>query len=162
MISDGRFLYLSLTIVPTSSKISLVAGEATENACVAQLDRASGYGPEGREFESCRTQKKALRRFLLSAFLLSFFFHLIRCPVVPARRDEGEKHLIPAMSGAAQNAQYLPTKRQARGNPGLPFLHHSGAVFGCFQSLLTMQAQPMPPPTQRVARPFFASLFIIS
>ncbi len=24
-------------------------------ACVAQLDRASGYGPEGRVFESCRT-----------------------------------------------------------------------------------------------------------
>ena len=23
--------------------------------CVAQLDRASGYGPEGREFESCHT-----------------------------------------------------------------------------------------------------------
>ena len=25
------------------------------HVCVAQLDRASGYGPEGREFESCHT-----------------------------------------------------------------------------------------------------------
>ncbi len=31
------------------------------NVCVAQLDRASGYGPEGREFESCHTQYLTLR-----------------------------------------------------------------------------------------------------
>ncbi len=34
-------------------------------ACVAQLDRASGYGPEGRGFESCRTQKKTMKRFIV-------------------------------------------------------------------------------------------------
>ncbi len=41
------------------SKIITVAQEvdnAIEYVCVAQLDRASGYGPEGREFESCHTQ----------------------------------------------------------------------------------------------------------
>ena len=34
-------------------------------ACVAQLDRASGYGPEGRGFESCRTQKKTMKKFIV-------------------------------------------------------------------------------------------------
>lgn len=29
-----------------------------KNAPVAQLDRASGYGPEGREFESCPAHEK--------------------------------------------------------------------------------------------------------
>ena len=39
-------------------------------ACVAQLDRASGYGPEGRGFESCRTQyeKDYLTRVLVRFF----------------------------------------------------------------------------------------------
>ena len=30
----------------------------TRNAPVAQLDRASGYEPEGRTFESCRAHHK--------------------------------------------------------------------------------------------------------
>jgi hypothetical protein len=67
--------------------------------------------------------------------LLSFFFPLIRCPAVPARRDEGEKHLIPAMSGAAQNAQYLPTKRQARGNSQVCLFYIILAPFSAVFSL---------------------------
>ena len=31
--------------------------------CVAQLDRASGYGPEGHEFESCRARSEVHRNF---------------------------------------------------------------------------------------------------
>ena len=40
----------------------------TANALIAQLDRASGYGPEGREFESSsarQSKKPALKRVFL-------------------------------------------------------------------------------------------------
>ena len=38
---------------------------------VAQLDRASGYGPEGRGFESCHAHfYKAITSFDVIAFLL--------------------------------------------------------------------------------------------
>ncbi len=40
-------------------------------ACVAQLDRASGYGPEGRGFESCRTQKKTMKKFIVFFLILN-------------------------------------------------------------------------------------------
>ena len=42
------------------------------NALVAQLDRASGYGPEGREFESCPAHEK--NSFIILRKL--FFFHI--------------------------------------------------------------------------------------
>ena len=34
-------------------------GQKTAFALIAQLDRASGYGPEGREFESCHVHYKS-------------------------------------------------------------------------------------------------------
>ena len=43
----------------------------TANVGVAQLDRAFGYGPKGRGFESSRPRLKALQREVL-------FFYFIR------------------------------------------------------------------------------------
>ena len=42
----------------------------TSNVCVAQLDRASGYGPEGREFESCHIQRKTCTEICTGFFVL--------------------------------------------------------------------------------------------
>ena len=44
------------------------SGTKQKDACVAQLDRASGYGPEGRGFESCRTH------YLTGLLMQSGFF----------------------------------------------------------------------------------------
>ena len=46
------------------AKVSIISNVADDSSLsdarvrVAQLDRASGYGPEGREFESCRVHRK--------------------------------------------------------------------------------------------------------
>ena len=54
--------------------IRLAVEKTERNVRVAQLDRASGYGPEGREFESCHVhEKKHLRQagaFLFSGYSL--------------------------------------------------------------------------------------------
>src|SRR5210317_2528000 len=42
-----------------TSNPSLSASLKTSNAPVAQLDRVSGYEPEGREFESLRARQKS-------------------------------------------------------------------------------------------------------
>ncbi len=42
----------------------------TSNVCVAQLDRASGYGPEGREFESCHIQRETCTEICTGFFVL--------------------------------------------------------------------------------------------
>ena len=48
---------------------------------VAQLDRASGYGPEGREFESCHVhEKKHLHK-------AGAFFVFIFCLLLQGRRN---------------------------------------------------------------------------
>ena len=48
--------------------ILFAVDKPTVNVRVAQLDRASGYGPEGREFESCRVH------YQTSVLLRSFFY----------------------------------------------------------------------------------------
>ena len=42
--------------------------------CVAQLDRASGYGPEGRRFESCHVHcvKTKTLQIYLQGFLVIY------------------------------------------------------------------------------------------
>lgn len=42
------------------------------NASVAQLDRASGYGPEGREFKSCPTHEENSFQLLEAVLFLSY------------------------------------------------------------------------------------------
>ena len=44
---------------------------SVRHAPLAQLDRASGYGPEGREFESLRAYQKNLEALLRGSFVLS-------------------------------------------------------------------------------------------
>ncbi len=50
---------------------------AAANALIAQLDRASGYGPEGREFESssARHNKKPAVSAGFSLFMRVFSLH---------------------------------------------------------------------------------------
>ena len=43
-----------------------------KNAPIAQLDRASGYGPEGREFESSSARQKE-KSHIVWLFLFVFF-----------------------------------------------------------------------------------------
>lgn len=49
--------------------------ELNKYVSVAQLDRASGYGPEGREFESCHSHPKAdfFGSLLLFCIYLKYF-----------------------------------------------------------------------------------------
>ena len=44
-----------------------------KNVCLAQLDRASGYGPEGREFESSSTRQRS------KEIALDLFYFIGRC-----------------------------------------------------------------------------------
>ena len=55
-------------------KLNFAVEEQQRNVRVAQLDRASGYGPEGREFESCHVHAKS-SRFSSAAFLFRFYIH---------------------------------------------------------------------------------------
>ena len=41
-------------------------------ALIAQLDRASGYGPEGREFESLRACQKTCEACFIGLFVGAF------------------------------------------------------------------------------------------
>lgn len=47
------------------------------DALVAQLDRASGYGPEGREFESCPAHGKEQFECYIQTVLFLCLFLLI-------------------------------------------------------------------------------------
>ena len=52
-----------------------VADEQHINVRLAQLDRAFGYGPKGREFESSSARiRKPLKTQYFKGFLLSFIF----------------------------------------------------------------------------------------
>ena len=57
---------------------------SAENARVAQLDRAFGYEPKGREFESCHARIKKDRIYSYS-FLLCLAKDEISLQVIPAR-----------------------------------------------------------------------------
>ena len=46
----------------------------TANALIAQLDRASGYGPEGREFESSSARQNRCELF----WVCNGFFAILR------------------------------------------------------------------------------------
>lgn len=46
-------------------------GQDIDYVCVAQLDRALGYGPRCREFESSHARRKNLGSIVLSGFLYS-------------------------------------------------------------------------------------------
>ena len=63
-----------MTNIICTAIIILAVEKTAKNVRVAQLDRASGYGPEGREFESCHVhEKKHLRQagaFLFSGYSL--------------------------------------------------------------------------------------------
>ena len=47
----------NLTLIHDYGNIKFVAKSIAANVRIAQLDRASGYGPEGRVFESCCARK---------------------------------------------------------------------------------------------------------
>ncbi len=46
----------------------------TADALIAQLDRASGYGPEGREFESSSARQNRCELLGLQRFFVYFKF----------------------------------------------------------------------------------------
>ena len=48
-----------LTFYPNKGIIYIVAGKSAANVRLAQLDRAFGYGPKGRGFESPKSTKRS-------------------------------------------------------------------------------------------------------
>ena len=55
----------------------------TRNVRLAQLDRAFGYGPKGREFESSNARNYRCRRYAYSDFFALYMF----LPAVLSRGD---------------------------------------------------------------------------
>ena len=67
---------------------------------VAQLDRASGYGPEGREFESssARQSSASTRRRVVEALFFRFYFYLVLLQKLGS-------HLAPSDEGAGERSE---------------------------------------------------------
>ena len=75
--------------------------------CVAQLDRASGYGPEGREFESCRARGRDPVSGL-SGYRVSFFSSKNACFVII-------QHLLELLMIQSDKLAYLADLSGPRG-----------------------------------------------
>ena len=78
-------LEYNLTFIIGYGRISDVVKKTT-NVGVAQLDRASGYGPEGREFESSRPRCKDL----LMQVLFDFIGNSVPMKLKRLRKDRTE------------------------------------------------------------------------
>ncbi len=66
-----EFFYELLTNCFSCIIISFVAKHVT-NVRLAQLDRAFGYGPKGREIETSNAHVKPRRHYVFKVFLLTF------------------------------------------------------------------------------------------
>ena len=72
-----------LTFYPNKGIIYIVAGKSAANVRLAQLDRAFGYGPKGRGFESSNARVKCNKYILwkeleyFSSFLLYFYENVL-------------------------------------------------------------------------------------
>ena len=143
---------------------------------VAQLDRASGYGPEGREFESCHLHRKSfvVRRSFFCALKLrpnSRSFALFACLYFASGTGLFEARFLSLLRNDTlknNGYEWQPGvwKRGAALSDAPLSISFQPLLFYPMpspdQSLSTIAAQPIPPPTQSVARPFLASLFSIS